>query len=67
MSRSDLGWGVVLDSRVLAALLERIPCRLCGRPVGGDAIWPKGTHANTRVCTDCAQDLPIELLTGGDA
>jgi hypothetical protein len=65
-SRADLGWGVVLDSRVLAALLERIPCRLCGRPVGEGAIWPKGTHANTRVCPSCAQDLPIELLAGED-
>jgi hypothetical protein len=64
--RSDLSWSLVLDGRVLAALLERIPCRLCGRPTGDGAIWPKGTSGGTRVCSSCAQDLPIELLAGED-
>jgi hypothetical protein len=69
MSRSLFGWGMVLDSRVLAALLERergIPCRLCGNRCDEGAISPKGTSANTRVCPSCALDLPIELLAGED-
>jgi hypothetical protein len=68
MRWSDLGWGVVLDSRILAVLerAQGIPCRLCGNRCNESAISPKGTSANTRVCPSCALDLPVELLAGED-